>query len=47
MRTEEEIRKRIEELIKYRDFLYSDFAPDHQIDEVRAEINAFLWVLNE
>lgn len=45
MRTEKEIRERIEELITYRNFLYGDFATDHQIDEVSAEINALLWVL--
>lgn len=46
MRTEKEIRKRIEELIEYRNFLYGDFAPDPQIDEVTAKINTLLWVLS-
>ena len=47
MRNENEIRKRIEELIEYRDFLYEDFAPDYQIDVVIAEIDTLIWVLKD
>jgi hypothetical protein len=44
MRTKKEIIERIEELIKYRNYLYRIFA---SVDVVEAEINALLWVLKE
>lgn len=47
MRTKKEIIERIVELIKHRNFLYKDFAPDHEINEVETQINTLLWVLKE
>ena len=47
MRTEKEIREYLDKLIKYKKRLLKDFTPDHEIDEVDAEINTVLWVLND
>lgn len=47
MRTKKEIIERIEELIKKRNWLLKDFAPDHEINEVEAEIYALLWVIKD
>ena len=47
MRTKKEIIERIEELIKHRNDLLKDFAPNHVINEVEAQIYTLLWVLKE
>lgn len=47
MRTENEIRERINELNECKKFLFSDFAPDHVVNEVQSMIDTILWVLKE
>lgn len=45
MKTEKEIREYLDKLYKYKERLLRDFTPDHEINEVDAEINTILWVL--
>lgn len=47
MRTEKEIRERLNDLIECKRMLCMDFAPDHVVNEVESMIDTLLWVLNE
>ena len=47
MRTKKEIIERIEELIKKRNWLLENFAPDCEINECESMIYTLLWVLKE
>ncbi len=47
MRTEKEIRERIDSLNECKKMLCWDFAPDHVVNEVQSMIDTLLWVLKE
>ena len=47
MRTEKEIRKRIDELFKLRNIAIENWCTDDVIDEYDAQILTLRWVLGE